>query len=94
MKEHSEANDDLCIQSNSLSLRDPVSQTRISVPARATTCRHSQCFDLSTFFVMNQEKQSWKCPVCNNRIKWDQVFIDGFFKDILEGMKGNFKKKL
>uniref|UniRef100_A0A2K6EIG5 E3 SUMO-protein ligase PIAS4 n=1 Tax=Propithecus coquereli TaxID=379532 RepID=A0A2K6EIG5_PROCO len=36
---------------------------RLSVPCRAETCAHLQCFDAVFYLQMNEKKPTWMCPV-------------------------------
>ena len=38
---------------------------RLSVPCRAETCAHLQCFDAVFYLQMNEKKPTWMCPVCD-----------------------------
>ena len=61
---------------------------RISIPARGRKCHHIQCFDCETFLQMNNKPENpytkIECPVCFSIMHFDDLFIDGYFKDILE----------
>lgn len=75
--------DDIEATSEVICFRDPILQTRISKPGRSKKCKHTQCFDLPTFFMMNSATPTYTCAVCNSKIKWEDVVLDGFFDDIL-----------
>ncbi|CAO1628889.1 unnamed protein product [Parajaminaea phylloscopi] len=77
------AEDDIEIGTSTLSLRDPLSYTRIQNPCRSTHCHHSQCFDASFFFMSNEQAPTWQCPHCSKALKPEDLFIDGYFEDIL-----------
>ena len=47
-----------------VSLKCPITQQAIRLPARGRDCKHIQCFDLENFLTMNSRKESWSCPVC------------------------------
>ena len=53
-------------------------------PARPSTCKHLQCFDAMLFLQMNERKPTWNCPVCDTKALYDNLYIDGYFMDILE----------
>ena len=80
--------EDIMATSEVVSLRDPILQTRISKPGRSSSCKHTQCFDLETFFTMNERSPTYSCPVCNVHIKWEDVILDEFFEGILIGTTG------
>lgn len=50
---------------------------RLSVPCRAETCAHLQCFDAVFYLQMNEKKPTWMCPVCDKPAPYDQLIIDG-----------------
>ena len=51
--------------------------TRMIVPCRARQCTHLQCFDAKTFFMMNEKKPRWMCPVCDKPTLFKELYIDG-----------------
>uniref|UniRef100_A0ACB8F0Z2 E3 SUMO-protein ligase pias4 n=3 Tax=Sphaerodactylus townsendi TaxID=933632 RepID=A0ACB8F0Z2_9SAUR len=56
---------------------------RLSVPCRAETCAHLQCFDAVFYLQMNEKKPTWMCPVCDKPATYDQLMIDGLLSKIL-----------
>ncbi|OWK51236.1 E3 SUMO-protein ligase PIAS4 [Lonchura striata] len=56
---------------------------RLSVPCRAETCAHLQCFDAVFYLQMNEKKPTWMCPVCDKPAPYDQLIIDGLLSKIL-----------
>ncbi|EHH59077.1 Protein inhibitor of activated STAT protein 4, partial [Macaca fascicularis] len=48
---------------------------RLSVPCRAETCAHLQCFDAVFYLQMNEKKPTWMCPVCDKPAPYDQLII-------------------
>eukprot|EP00794_Sanderia_malayensis_P009945 gene9945-10965_t len=68
-----------------VSLCCPIGKMRMTLPCRATTCNHVQCFDGSTYIQMNERKPNWTCPVCDQKAHYDQLIIDGLFTEILQG---------
>eukprot|EP01119_Soliformovum_irregulare_P013226 TRINITY_DN3508_c0_g1_i1.p1 TRINITY_DN3508_c0_g1~~TRINITY_DN3508_c0_g1_i1.p1 ORF type:complete len:526 (-),score=122.47 TRINITY_DN3508_c0_g1_i1:38-1615(-) len=69
--------------STKITLRDPLTRAVITHPARATTCRHLQCFELEAYLKMNERVPHFKCPVCNKPALYKDLIIDSFFKLIL-----------
>ena len=51
---------------------------RMTIPTRASTCRHLQCFDCPTYLQMNERKPTWNCPVCDKPAEFDNLTIDGW----------------
>lgn len=68
----------------SISLKDPLSLRKLVAPARSSKCDHLQCFDPESFLRSNEQVPSWMCPVCSNSVKWTDVIIDGYVKNIIE----------
>lgn len=66
-----------------VSLLCPLGKMRISIPCRANTCNHLQCFDALTFLLMNEKKPSWMCPVCDRPAEYNRLIIDGLFSDVI-----------
>jgi len=59
--------------------------TRIVIPCKSRYCQHTSCFDLSTFFALNEQTPTWNCPICARSITTDDdLYMDGYFMDILE----------
>ncbi|GAA6044234.1 hypothetical protein JCM8097_005284, partial [Rhodosporidiobolus ruineniae] len=67
-----------------LSLRDPLSFSRIDTPIRSVHCNHIACFDAATWFEMNEQTPQWGCPICSKVLKVDDMIVDGYLEDILK----------
>ncbi|XP_046354822.1 E3 SUMO-protein ligase PIAS2-like isoform X1 [Haliotis rufescens] len=65
-----------------VSLICPLGKMRMQIPCRASTCTHLQCFDATTFLMMNEKKPTWVCPVCDKPAPFDKLLIDGYFVEI------------
>jgi E3 SUMO-protein ligase PIAS1 len=76
--------DDLIAGPEVVSLRDPITRSRIKIPVKSQKCKHIQCFDGETYILMNQTRAKWECPVCNSKIAFPDLFFDGYFDDILK----------
>lgn len=50
---------------------------RITIPCRAITCAHVQCFDALLYLQMNEKKPTWICPVCDKPATFSNLSIDG-----------------
>lgn len=50
---------------------------RLTVPCRAVTCCHLQCFDAALYLQMNEKKPTWICPVCDKKAAYESLIIDG-----------------
>lgn len=75
-----------------VSLNCPLGKMKMSLPCRASTCSHLQCFDASLYLQMNERKPTWNCPVCDKAAIFDNLVIDGYktascILQALEGIK-------
>ncbi|CAF98368.1 unnamed protein product, partial [Tetraodon nigroviridis] len=66
-----------------VSLLCPLGKMRLTIPCRAITCSHLQCFDATLYIQMNEKKPTWVCPVCDKKAPYEHLFIDGLFMEIL-----------
>ncbi|KAK7573464.1 hypothetical protein V9T40_010655 [Parthenolecanium corni] len=80
--------DDIAATSLKVSLLCPLGKILMTLPVKATTCNHLQCFDGALYLKMNEVKSTWQCPVCNKCCFYEDLFIDGYFANILR--QGNF----
>uniref|UniRef100_A0A3Q3W2P5 SP-RING-type domain-containing protein n=1 Tax=Mola mola TaxID=94237 RepID=A0A3Q3W2P5_MOLML len=85
VKEKLTADPDSEIATTSLrvSLMCPLGKMRLTVPCRAVTCSHLQCFDAALYLQMNEKKPTWICPVCDKKAAYESLIIDGLFLEIL-----------
>ena len=66
----------LCV-SRCLSPSSQLGKMRLTVPCRAVTCSHLQCFDAALYLQMNEKKPTWICPVCDKKAAYESLIIDG-----------------
>ncbi|KAJ1210896.1 hypothetical protein NDU88_006258 [Pleurodeles waltl] len=85
IKEKLTADPDSEIATTSLrvSLLCPLGKMRLSIPCRAITCTHLQCFDAALYLQMNEKKPTWICPVCDKKAVYESLILDGLFMEIL-----------
>ena len=86
--------DDIESGAEIVSLKDPITMGRITIPARGKSCNHIQCFDAETFMAMNSKVTEPRvtiygvrypeCPVCFSKLLISDMVIDGYFKEILD----------
>ncbi|MEQ2233037.1 hypothetical protein ILYODFUR_017642, partial [Ilyodon furcidens] len=93
-KEKLTADPDSEIATTSLrvSLLCPLGKMRLTVPCRAVTCSHLQCFDAALYLQMNEKKPSWICPVCDKNAAYENLIIDGWRE--WQGLVGRFDPQL
>ncbi|NXB91812.1 PIAS1 ligase, partial [Vidua chalybeata] len=86
LKEKLTADPDSEIATTSLrvSLLCPLGKMRLTIPCRALTCSHLQCFDATLYIQMNEKKPTWVCPVCDKKAPYEHLIIDGLFMEILK----------
>ncbi|KAE9533463.1 hypothetical protein AGLY_009101 [Aphis glycines] len=65
------------------SLVCPLGKMRIKIPVKSINCDHLQCFDASTFILMNEKKPTWICPTCNNPCLYDDLQIQNYFLEVI-----------
>ncbi|XP_053860553.1 E3 SUMO-protein ligase PIAS2-like isoform X1 [Vidua macroura] len=85
IKEKLTADPDSEIATTSLrvSLMCPLGKMRLTIPCRAVTCAHLQCFDAALYLQMNEKKPTWICPVCDKKATYESLILDGLFMEIL-----------
>ncbi|VDQ06582.1 unnamed protein product [Trichobilharzia regenti] len=76
--------DDDVVMPNTLpvQLLCPLSKCRIEVPVRGRNCRHVQCYDATTYLIINERKPTWNCPVCDVKAPYDDLIIDGSYEEL------------
>ncbi|KAL5604692.1 hypothetical protein BROUX41_001957 [Berkeleyomyces rouxiae] len=75
---------DIEATSQVLSLKCPLSYSRLKLPCRGTACRHIQCFDAESYLLLQQQAPTWQCPICNKYTPYEQLAIDQYVLEILE----------
>lgn len=88
------ANADPDIEATSvrMSLKDPISTMRITLPVRSSHCTHNQCFDGAMFLQLQEQAPQWSCPVCTKSVPFESLCIDKYFEDILVQTARNIEK--
>lgn len=79
--------DDVEALSTVVSLKDPVSYSRIVDPVRSIHCDHIECFDASSFLQLQLQATSWTCPICNRPLDYESLAIDEYVMEILDTAK-------
>ncbi|CAH1738758.1 unnamed protein product [Aphis gossypii] len=74
---------DVATTSYSFSLICPLSKVRMKIPAKSIYCDHLQCFDVSTFILMNEKKPTWICPTCSKPCLYDDIQIENYFLEVV-----------
>ncbi|KAF2143038.1 uncharacterized protein K452DRAFT_326218 [Aplosporella prunicola CBS 121167] len=84
--------DDIVVGSSVMSLKDPVSYVRISLPCRSSVCTHNQCFDATFFLQLQEQAPTWQCPCCNKTISYEALAVDQYVQDILQKTSSSVEK--
>ncbi|KAF2176257.1 hypothetical protein K469DRAFT_607743 [Zopfia rhizophila CBS 207.26] len=81
------ANDpDIVVDSTVMSLKDPISTLRMTLPCRSNLCNHNQCFDAESFLQLQEQAPTWQCPVCNKTVSFEGLAVDQYVQEILESV--------
>lgn len=75
---------DVVATSQILSLKCPLSYSRLSVPCRSINCTHIQCFDATSYLQLQEQGPQWLCPICNKSAQFEHLAVDEYVRDILE----------
>ncbi|KAF8230622.1 hypothetical protein L208DRAFT_1362781 [Tricholoma matsutake] len=84
MVESLSEDDDIVAGPQKMSLKCPLSFTRIITPCRSSKCVHPQCFDATSWFSVMEQTTTWLCPVCERVLDSKDLIIDGYFDEILK----------
>ncbi|KAK6462132.1 PINIT domain-containing protein [Scheffersomyces coipomensis] len=77
------------ISNSTISLRDPVSYTRLKHPVQSIACKHTQCFDAAIFLEAQLQVPTWSCPFCQVKVNFDDLAVSDYFMDILSSIDSN-----
>ncbi|KAJ3275446.1 SUMO ligase siz1 [Terramyces sp. JEL0728] len=72
-----------------ITLKDPYTRVKMTVPSRSRKCKHKQCFEASTFFSLNRTVPTWECPVCYKVIDPNDLIVDGYMDEIVQKTNGD-----
>ncbi|TYH06172.1 hypothetical protein ES288_A08G135200v1 [Gossypium darwinii] len=71
-----DSDSDLIEGPSRISLKCPISRTRIKTPVKGHACKHLQCFDFNNYVNINSRRPSWRCPHCNQHVCYTNIRID------------------
>ncbi|KAJ3038397.1 SUMO ligase siz1 [Rhizophlyctis rosea] len=66
-----------------LTLKCPITLTRMKTPVKGRECLHRPCFDATHFQSLNANNPKWKCPICGLAIGRGPHPIDTLFQALL-----------
>ncbi|KXJ97544.1 PINIT domain-domain-containing protein [Microdochium bolleyi] len=79
------ANDpDVGVTHLNLSLKCPLSYTRLRTPCRGMSCKHITCFDATSYLQLQEQGPQWLCPLCNASAPFNSLAVDEYAREILE----------
>jgi E3 SUMO-protein ligase PIAS1 len=86
--------DDLTTRSVSVSAMCPLTKQRMEYPSRGLFCNHLQCFDAKAYLQLavkrcTKNSTGLKCPLCNKTINPKQLYIEKYFKKVLDTTDSN-----
>ena len=85
-----ESDDDVSTAGDFMSLKCPVSQLRLRVPARGVHCEHLQCFDLASALLTMHKQAFWNCPLCDKPLRFPRdVYVDETVRSALNTASPN-----
>ncbi|KAK9469000.1 PINIT domain-containing protein [Lipomyces arxii] len=76
--------DDIITTSTIMSLKCPLSFSRLQVPIRSMKCTHVSCFDATSYIQLQEQATTWQCPICNNYAPIEDIVVDSYVDDILK----------
>ncbi|CAL4886005.1 unnamed protein product [Urochloa decumbens] len=83
----SDSDIEVVADSVSVTLRCPMTASRIQIAGRFKPCAHMGCFDLEAFIGMNQRSRKWQCPICLKNYSLENIIIDPYFNRIMSLIK-------
>ncbi|ONH65324.1 E3 SUMO-protein ligase SIZ1 [Cyberlindnera fabianii] len=79
-----DADDEIEEMATRLSLKCPVSFTRMKYPVKSIHCNHLTCFDALSFIYLQEQASTWTCPICNNGVRVKDLSLNEYVLDILK----------
>ncbi|XP_024993343.1 E4 SUMO-protein ligase PIAL2 isoform X2 [Cynara cardunculus var. scolymus] len=67
-----------------ISLKCPISFSRIKIPVKGHSCKHLQCFDFNNYVGMNSRRPLWRCPHCSQSVCFTDIRIDQSMVKVLK----------
>lgn len=79
----------MCLTSDMLRLRCPITMDRVHVPVRGKECQHLQCFSLEAYISSNRAMRAfnnrWQCPVCTLILRPQDLCHDPYVARVAQG---------
>nr|CAO98868.1 SUMO/Smt3 ligase [Nakaseomyces delphensis] len=80
---------ELVTTSTVISLKCPISYSRMKYPIKSKRCDHLQCYDALWFLHSQVQVPNWICPVCQIPLKLDDLYICEFSMRLLNSCANN-----
>lgn len=87
-----QTDNELITTSTIISLKCPISYTRMSYPVRSKYCEHLQCFDGLWFLHSQLQVPTWMCPVCQISLKPADLYVCEFSMRVLNSCANNVEQ--
>ncbi|XP_071705334.1 E4 SUMO-protein ligase PIAL2-like [Rutidosis leptorrhynchoides] len=69
---------------STVSLKCPISFSRIKIPVKGHTCKHLQCFDYNNYVDINLRRPLWRCPHCSQSVCFHDIRLDQSMVKVLK----------
>jgi hypothetical protein len=70
------AADSILVAGSKVALRCPLSFAKMQHPARGLRCAHDGCFDLATYILSCDRRNTWNCPLCDGPVYFSDLTVD------------------
>ncbi|XP_076891706.1 uncharacterized protein LOC143543219 [Bidens hawaiensis] len=67
-----------------VSLKCPISYSRIKNPVKGHLCKHLQCFDFDNYVELNSRRPQWRCPHCSQSVCFHDIRVDQSMVKVLK----------
>jgi hypothetical protein len=78
-----DGDDDIIVETLSVSLRCPLTYARMKYPCKSIFCEHIQCFDALSFIQLQEQLPSWQCPICSKLVQVKDLAISDYYSEVL-----------
>jgi len=76
----------------SISLICPLGNWRMKLPVRGINCEHVSCFDASAYLMFQRSIGDWKCPICQNSCRINELKIDQLLLAVINKFSEEIEK--
>lgn len=79
--------DDLVEMQEVITLKCPLTYSKLKYPAKSLYCKHIQCFDALSFLQLQEQTPTWSCPICQKNITVKTLAIDDYLYEVIKATK-------